>query len=344
MLKKFDDLDPAKLYNVVANSFEQVENAWQCQVDHISIKANEITNILYTGLGGSAISGDLLKNALRDELNVFYAVNRNYELPKYVNEKTLLIVSSYSGNTEETIAALQQGIAKKCSIICVTTGGKIEEIAKENNIPVVYMQKGFQPRYALYTSFFTILKVLQQVSLISDKKILVEKSIHLLKIRGEAFLKENNRASIIAGQLKNKLPIIYSTSDFTDSIGLRLKGQLNENSKSHAFHNSFPEMNHNEIVGWETVKDGDVSYAIISIIDVSYNERVKKRYAILNEIFNKTDLPIITVESNESDFLLRLLDMMYLSDCISYYLAIANEKDPAEIDYIHFLKEELSKI
>lgn len=338
-VKKYD---PQNQFNVLINSYQQIEYAWNNDLNLSEINKKDINNIIVSGLGGSAISADLLRNFLADELTIPYSVNKNYLIPKYANEKTLFIASSYSGNTEETISALSQAIKSNCKIICISTGGKIEEIAKENNIYNIKLQKGFQPRYALGLSFFSLLKLFQNLKLISEHTALVEKIKLIWQEKGLSYSSEDNQASIIAKSLIGFIPVIYSVSDSTNSVGYRLKCQLNENSKLHAFHHEVPEMNHNEIIGWESYQEKVFHAKIINIIDDTYHPQTKKRFTILKELFEKAGVEIINIKSNEENFKVRLLDLIYLADWISYYTGLLRGYDPSEIDNIHTLKEKLS--
>ena len=333
--------DPQNQFDVLVNSYLQIENAWNNQIKISEINPSEISNIIISGLGGSAISADLIKNFLRDELSIPLFVNRNYSLPKFANEKTFFIASSYSGNTEETISSLKQAIELGCKIICISTGGEIESIAKSKNITCIKVQKGFQPRYSLGLSFFSLLKVFQELKFIKDQSSVVEKIKSIWKKNGIEFSKEENTAYNLAESLIGFIPVIYSVADSTSSVGYRFKCQLNENSKLHSFHNEVPEMNHNEIIGWESYQEKQFHSKIVIISDEIYHPQIQKRFDILNEIFTKSGVEIINLKSNEENFKVRLLDLIYLGDWISYYLGVLRGFDPSEIDNIHTLKEKL---
>ncbi|HKI79218.1 MAG TPA: bifunctional phosphoglucose/phosphomannose isomerase [Ignavibacteriaceae bacterium] len=334
--------DPQNQFEVLIETYKQVEYAWSNKFNLSSINKNEIDSIIVTGLGGSAISGDLLQNYLREELKVPYNVNRNYYLPAFANENTLLIVSSYSGNTEETIEVLGQSIKKKCKIVAVTTGGKVGEIAEQNNIPIVKLKEGFQPRYSLGLSFFSLLKVVQSLGLIDNQTEIVNNIISLWKEKGIEFSRNNSQAYNLAVSLAGFIPVIYSCSDLTSAVGYRFKCQVNENSKLHAFHNSIPEMNHNEIIGWESFAESQLNAKIVNIIDEEYHSKIKERFKIASELMKNDGGEIISLESKQPDFKLRLMELIYLCDWISYYLGIIREKDPSEIENINILKKRLS--
>ncbi len=337
-VKKYD---PQNQFDVLINSYKQIEFAWNNEIIISGINASELSNIIISGLGGSAISADLIKNFLADELTVPLFVNRNYNLPKFAGKNTLFIASSYSGNTEETISALQQAIKLGCKIISITTGGEIEAISIKENIPCIKVQKGFQPRYSLGLSFFTLLKVLQEIKLINDQSSIVEKIKTNWKQNGIAFSKEGNSAYTIAESLLGFIPVIYSVADSTSAVGYRLKCQFNENSKLHAFHNEIPEMNHNEIIGWESYHEKIFHSKIIIIQDEKYHPQINKRFNILKDIFTKTGVETISLKSREDSLKVRLLDLIYLGDWISYYVGVLRGFDPSEIDNIYTLKDRL---
>ena len=177
--------DPQNQFNVLVNTYQQIEFAWKNKISIDGINKSDISNIIISGLGGSAISADLIKNYLGSEIEIPIIVNRNYNLPKFASKHTLFIASSYSGNTEETISALKQAIELGCKIVCITTGGEVECDCKESKIfHCVKVQTGFQPRYSLGLSFFSLLKVFQELKLISDQTKIVENVIGLWKQKG----------------------------------------------------------------------------------------------------------------------------------------------------------------
>jgi glucose/mannose-6-phosphate isomerase len=333
--------DPQNQFEVLINSYKQIEFAWNNEIKISGISLSEISNIVISGLGGSAISADLIKNFLADEISLPVIVNRNYNLPEFAGKNTLFIASSYSGNTEETISALNQAIKLGCKVICITTGGEVETIARNNNISYVKVQTGFQPRYALGLSFFSLLKVFQELQIVSNHNSVVEKIKSLWKEKGDEFSKDGNIAYKFAESLIGFIPVIYSVADSTSAIGYRLKSQLNENSKLHAFHNEIPEMNHNEIIGWESYHEKKMYAKIIYILDSTYHPQIKKRFKILTNIFSKTGVDIVTIESKENDFKVRIMDLIFLSDWISYYVGLLRGYDPSEIDNIYTLKNGL---
>ena len=335
--------DKDNLHDVLKLSWQQIENAWK-SVDVSALKNKKIDNIIITGLGGSAICGDILRNFLRNELDVPLAINRTYDLPRYAKENTLVIVSSYSGNTEETIAALKSAIEKKCLIAAMTTGGEIEKQVRENKICTAKLQAGFQPRYALYSSFFTLLRIMQELNIIGCQDSIVADIINLLKNLSNEWGDESGDAFKFAASIKGCIPVIYSVTDINDSAGKRFKAELNENSKVHAWAGEYPEMNHNEIVGWESVKESGLKYKTITIIDDDFPQRIKKRIEIMNDLLGKEGIDILSIKGKSISFKERLIEVIYFCDWVSYYLALLNKKNPGEIDFIHTLKKMMERM
>jgi glucose/mannose-6-phosphate isomerase len=334
--------DPQIQFEVLKNYHRQIEFAWTNNIDLKGIDSTKFNKIILTGLGGSAISGDLLQNFLGEELSLPFTVNRNYFLPSYADESTLIVVSSYSGGTEETIEVFEQALKRRCKIICISTGGKVGKIAERNKIPLVKIQPGYQPRFALGLSFFSLLKVMQNLNIIKEQDEIVNKIIELWIKYSSIYSKEDNPALNYAEKLIGFIPVIYSCADVTSAVGYRLKCQMNENSKLHAFHNVIPEMNHNEIIGWETFNENRLNAILINILDEKYHPQIKRRFHITNELVSKAGVDVINLQSSEENFKVRIMDLTYLADWITYYLALLRGYDPSEIQYINTLKQRLT--
>jgi glucose/mannose-6-phosphate isomerase len=338
-IKKYDS---SNQYDVLRKTYKQIEFAWNNKIDLSSVKKKGINSVVITGMGGSAISADLFINFFKDELKIPFIVNRSYTLPDFADKNTLLIISSYSGNTEETISVFKAALKTKCRIVCITTGGKIEKIAKKNMIPVVKILPGYHPRYALGLSFFSLLKVLSKLKIIAVKPSLINSIIKLYKKRAALYSKEKNLALSYAEEILGYIPVIYSVEDYTSSVGYRMKCQFNENSKLLAFHGTLPEMNHNEIVGWESFEEKQFRTKVINIMDKEYPARIKRRFNIMSELISERNAEIINLESKEKSFKIRLMDLIYLCDWITYYTAVLRGYDPSEIRNIDLLKERLT--
>ena len=310
-------------------------------------KAPSFSDITVTGLGGSAIGGDLLRSYLSGELGVPFSVNRHYFLPEFVGPSSLVIVSSYSGNTEETIAAHRDATKRRARVLCISSNGETEKMAKKFRQPVIIIPKGFPPRAALGYSFFTVLAALIRMKLVPPRKKDIDETIRLLSRKAKAYSSLSalgNPALSIAQQLFGKLPVIYSSADRFDVVNLRWRGQLAENAKVLAFGHVLPEMNHNELVGWKVLRRQMKEMAVIFLHDRKDHARVQLRMAIMKGIVGEYAGRIIDAASEGNSLLARTFSLIYLGDWVSYYLAMLNGIDPTPVKVIDYLKNELAKV
>lgn len=346
LIKKFDK---SNMFDILKDFHLQVKKALQVagKYNLKNFDSKGIRNIIITGLGGSAIGGDLFRSYTQYEIKIPVTVNRNYTLPEFADSKTLVIVSSYSGNTEETLSAFREAIEKKCRIICITSGGEVKKIANKNKFNCVVIPGGLQPRCAIGYSFFTLLTVFIKLGFIKDRQEDIRETIKLMEESKEEYTtpdSQKNHALQLAVELKGKLPIVYSSADVLDIVNLRWRGQFSENAKIVAYGNNYPEMNHNELVGWKLNDDILKKIVVIFLKDVNDNERIKLRMDITSGIIKKYAENIISLESDGRSLLARIFDMIYLGDWVSYYLAILNEVDPTPVEAINFLKNKLEKM
>jgi glucose/mannose-6-phosphate isomerase len=345
ILSKYDKQD---MYSVLYDFPVQICNAVDIASKVVvkKIKTAKVNNIIINGLGGSAIGGDLLRSYVANEISVPVYINRNYTLPAFAKKDTLAIISSYSGNTEETVSAFKEALAKKCQIICITSGGTVEKLAKKNGCLLVKIPGGLQPRCALGYSFFTLLILFTKLGFIGDKSadindVIINLEQALMEYTNTAFAE--NEALRIAAMLKDKLPVIYSSVDVLDVVNLRWRGQISENAKILAYGNLYPEMNHNELVGWKLNEDILKKIVVIYLEDVNDNKRIKMRMKITEKVYKKYAANILHLNSDCKSGLGRIFDLIYLGDWVSYYLAILNEVNPTPVDAISYLKNELEK-
>ena len=345
-LKRYDKQD---MYRVLYDFPVQVCNAVDIanRVTVSKIKTARINNVIINGLGGSAIGGDLLRSYTASEIKVPIYINRNYTFPAFAKRDTLAIISSYSGNTEETVAAFKEALARKCQIVCITSGGTVEKIAKKNGCLLIKIPGRLQPRCALGYSFFTLLILFTKLKFISDKAeeindVIINLEQALTEYTNVVFAE--NESLRMAAVLKDKLPIIYSSADVLDIVNLRWRGQISENAKMLAYGNLFPEMNHNELVGWKLNEDILKKTVVIFLEDENDNVRIKMRMKITEKVFKKYTSIILHLNSDCKTGLGRIFDLIYLGDWVSYYLAILNEVNPTPVEAISYLKKQLEKV
>lgn len=305
-------------------------------------------NIVCTGMGGSAIGADIARSYTADEARTPIFVNRNYKLPAFVNKDSLVIVSSYSGNTEETISAFKDALTKDARIILITSGGVLKSLAGRNSVPVITVPPGLQPRAAIGYSFFTLITALSRIGIIGDKTKDIAETVKGLEDLektgiGLAVRASKNPAKDIARSIYSKIPVIYSEARHLDAVTTRWRGQLAENAKTIASANLFPEMTHNEIVGWECPEKALKDLAVIMLRDRGDDPRVAKRMKIVKKIVSGLGVKVIEVNSRGKCLLARIFSLIYMGDYVSYYLAILNKRDPTPVERIAYLKKEMAK-
>ncbi len=337
--------DPSNMKKLILEFPQQVEEAITIgKKSNIQFPITKIQNIIITGLGGSAIGGDLLRSYLTDECKIPISVNRHYYLPNYVDEKTLVIVSSYSGNTEETIAAYKYAIKKKAKILCITSGGVVKAMAEKYKHPFIQIPGGLPPRAAVGYSFFPLLITIAKLGFVKSKEKEIQETVHLLQRLSKKYRSNSNPALALAKKLKDKLPIIYSAADKFDAVNVRWRGQITENAKTLSFGHVFPELNHNEIVGWEVLQTMMKKMHIIILRDREDYKRIQLRMDITKHVIKKFPDGITEIYSEGESLLARIFSLLYLGDWLSYYLAMHNTVDPTPVTKITLLKNELEKI
>jgi glucose/mannose-6-phosphate isomerase len=323
------ELDTQDMFSALKGFYKQVKIGWNLTEN---IKVSDIDLIVITGMGGSALPGEILKSYLYKKFKLPIIVNKNYDLPEYINQKTLLIVSSFSGNTEETIESMRQGNRKGCKIIAMSHAGKLEELAKKLNKTFIKLPSALQPRLAYGYSFFAILRILQNSGLITNQ----EKDVNELteKLNKDIYKK---KAFELSQKLKGKIPLIYS-SERLYSVAYKWKINFNENAKIHAFCDFLPELNHNEMVGY-TKLNGD--YYVLIIKDEYDLPGIKKRMKITKELIHLKKCPVLDLELSGSSDLVKIFSIIYLGDWTSYFLALENGIDPTPVDIIENFKKKL---
>ena len=335
------------MFRCVADFPLQVEEALRIGAHApLSLTSGGVRSIVLTGMGGSAIAGDLLRSYLAEELKVPFLVNRSYSLPGSVDRDSLVIVSSYSGNTEETVASYRDAIRRKAAVLCITTGGEVEGLALKHGHACIKVPPGLQPRAALGYSFFPLLLAISRMGFIKPRPADISEAVAALKEKSLVYADLKNPENLalkMAKRLQGKLPVVYSASDRLDAVNVRWRGQICENSKHLAFGHVLPEMNHNEIVGWKVDRDLMKKMAVVFLRDVGTHPRVLVREEITKGIIQKKASTVLEVWSEGSSLLARIFSLVYAGDWVSYYLAILNNEDPTPVRVIDYLKGELAK-
>jgi len=304
-------------------------------------------NIVVLGMGGSAIGGDLLSDYLSNELSIPIVVIRGYDIPKFIDENSLVFAVSYSGNTEETLSALKKCLDAKARVIALTSGGKLAVLARENNFPVIKVPAGIQPRAAISYLFFPVLKALERIGLIKERDGEIEETHKILQELSSEYCAKsplkNNFAKKVAMGMYQHLPLIYGSEGLLKAVAMRWKTQINENSKWPCFWNVFPELDHNEIVGYEIENSINRQVKIIYLQDKEGLLRVEQRRKITRNIIEDKVAEFIVCPTKSKGKMARMFSLIFLGDLVSYYLAILNQVDPSPVACIEDLKKELAK-
>jgi glucose/mannose-6-phosphate isomerase len=303
---------------------------------------SDIRNILITGMGGSGIGANLVESLTFGRVPIPITVSKGYNIPQFVSPHTLFIACSFSGDTEETLAAIQKAMLKRAHIICITSGGRMLELAKEYNLFYIQIPAAPKtPRALIGYMMISLLYALYHTNLIGAAFIKeTENAIESLDRSEKAIQTE---AEIIAKKLKGKLPVIYCDGRL-HPMATRFQNQLNENAKQLAHVNTFPEMTHNELEGWRFPESILPQIQVIYLYSDHDHERVEKRMEICREVFEKKSNPIIDIVAEGASLLEQYYYLIHLTDWISYFLAKENAIDPDMVDNIDFLKVELARV
>lgn len=304
----------------------------------LSSAKKKISNVFISGLGGSGIGGTIVSELVAMEASVPITVSKGYFIPKFVNEHTLVIISSYSGNTEETLSCLDLAIKRKAKVVCVTSGGKAAEIAKKKKLDVVIIPGGNPPRACLGYSLTQLFFILSHHQLISKKfKSQLKTSYEFLLNEKNAIMAE---AKTVAEKLHGKTPMIYATTYF-EGIAIRFRQQLNENAKILCGHHVIPEMNHNELVGWA---GGSEKISVVIFRDKDEFLRNNARIEINKEVISKYTPHITEIWSKGKSPIEKAMYFIHFGDWVSLFLSEIKGVDSMEVKVIDHLKGALSKM
>ncbi|MBI3872877.1 MAG: bifunctional phosphoglucose/phosphomannose isomerase [candidate division Zixibacteria bacterium] len=339
-------LDPADMYGAIRSLPTQLRAAPRLagEVDWRSYKPTTPAGVCLCGMGGSAIGGDLARSYWDLESPVPFVVIRNDRLPGYINRFWLVIASSYSGNTEETLAAATEAKARGCQILALTTGGTLAAMAQAAGWPLIRLPAGLSPRAALGYSFGPVILALGHWGIAADSVDHLQSAADFLDQRSTMFNRERplaeNAAKQTAAILHDHQMCIYGTTGSTDVVAYRFKGQLCENAKVPAFANALPELLHNEIVGMDTgAREGSLAVAILKSQDDS--PRATARLDWVEARLCQRGVPVVTLIASGKDRLQRLLSLVQIGDYISYYLAILGSQNPTPVPAIADLKRQM---
>ncbi len=293
------------------------------------IRGKEYKKVVMCGMGGSGIASDLLSLYLEEELEIISV--KDYKLPSTVSDKDLVIISSYSGNTEEAISCYREARRLNATTLIVCSGGKLASYADQTNTPLIKLPQGYQPRAALAYSFTLFLRIFEELSLIKKKEKDVEEVVNYLG--KQSFEKV---AIDLSEKLVNKTPLIYTSTKYSP-IGFRWKTQINENAKVLSFNSIIPELNHNEINGYVNTREG---FHVIFLTFTNDFYRNKKRTEVTKKKITRRGITSTELEIKGNN-LVNIFSAILLGDWLSYYLALRLETNPWPVDFIEDFKKDL---
>jgi len=345
--KTYQNGDPAGMLGRIRELPQQVREAWR-NARRLSLPESyrEVNRIVILGMGGSAIGGDLLRTLVSEECPVPILVCREYDVPAFVDNRTLVIASSYSGGTEETLAAFAMAREQGAKLVAVTTGGKLATMAEAGDVPVLRFSYNAQPRAALGHSFIPLLSILCQLGLVGDCELEIEKAAKSLEdlrsLIDESIPSVQNPAKQLAATLHGRLPVVYGAGLLTEAAR-RWKGQFNENSKAWAFYEAIPELNHNAVVGYEFPPEYAGKIVVVFLRSNLLHPRTLVRYEVTQQLLQRAGVRYEVVEARGEGRLSQVLTTVHYGDFVSYYLALLYDVDPTPVSTINFLKEQLAK-
>ena len=345
-MTSLSSLDPQGMFGHVAALAEQCRSAWAAaQRLKLPDHYRKAGRVVISGMGGSAIGGDLAAAVVATRSPIPVLVNRDYQLPAYVGRETLVIASSYSGNTEETLAAFAEARRRDCLLAAVTTGGKLARLAGDWGIPMVTFDYRSQPRAALGHMFVSTLGILNALGISGDLAANLEEAITTLQAQGATLGPESalvqNRAKKLAAWLAGHVPIVVGT-EFLDPVARRWKTQFNENSKAWSYFETVPEMNHNAVSGIHFPAEAASRLRVLFLRSVGLHPRNRMRLELTQRVLEGQGVSCRDVPVEGESRLAQILAAVQLGDHVSCYLAVLNGVDPTGIQDIVGLKEQMS--
>ncbi len=346
------DLDRSNMFEVLNNFPNQVREAIAIGASAPYFQdSSHFPLLVFSGMGGSAIAGDLLRCTLQgygaDDFAVL--VNRSYNLPSGINSNTAFIASSYSGNTEETLAGYRAAQSKTKRLLCIATGGELQQRAEADGVPIIIIPSGLQPRCAVGYSFLPTLMTLVLHHAVGREVVAgILHALHTLPPFLDAKAQEysrpdaSNPAFALAQQILGTIPVFYS-SPLLEAVNLRWRGQIQENGKHLAFGNIVPEMNHNEINSWALPQDMLDRFTIVLLREIQTSQpRMEKRFQATKGVLQGRAKNLLEITAEGETLLAQMFSLLYLADWTSYWLALLNNQDPTEIVDILALKAAMS--
>ena len=341
-MRKIDKNNMITFCTEAANHYkESMKNAEKIKLDYPSPE-----NVTISGMGGSAIGGELLKDFTRGTAQVPIEISREYHLPAYAGKKSLVILASYSGDTEESLSAFHDALKRQCMVYCISSGGSLLKFAEKLNVPYLQVQGDMPPRAAMPHMFLPQLKCMEKFNMspkISDD--FSEATKILQKVSSENApnkLANENVAKTLALDLFDSTPVVYGFGIYR-GVALRFKQQFNENAKVPAKWETFSELNHNETMGWESTKELSKCYAVVFIRDKSEPVEIRSRIETTKALMQPTMSKMFEVWPQGKSNLAKMLSTILVGDFTSVYLAMLRKVDPTPVKTVESMKEKIEQ-
>ncbi|MBI3983824.1 bifunctional phosphoglucose/phosphomannose isomerase [Candidatus Microgenomates bacterium] len=303
----------------------------------------KLANIVITGMGGSALAGLLIRSWQADQLKVPVVVTRDYELPGFVDSRTLVIASSYSGNTEETLQAAEQALSNKAVLIVVSAGGKLAELAQAQKVPYLPLPADLPPRMAAWAELRVLAMIFDELGITVQAVKDLTAALPFLLAQANRYLPQvkaaENPAKLLAQQLAGKSVVVYG-GPVLAAAAYKWKISFNENAKNLAFSNEIPELNHNEMIGW-TSHPMEKPFAVIELESSFDTVRAQERFTFTNRVLSGQMPAPIEVKAEGKTKIEQILSTVLLGEFASIYLAILNGVNPLPVDLVEQFKTKL---
>ncbi|MGH2806036.1 MAG: bifunctional phosphoglucose/phosphomannose isomerase [Actinomycetota bacterium] len=343
-------LDSEDVLGAVERFPDQCREAWEIGQGASGLpRAAGVDSIVVLGMGGSGVSGDVIRAVVEPRLPVPFRVIKSYgPLPEWVGRNTLVFAVSYSGSTEETVAALDETHERGSRIVTLSSGGPLAERATQYGLAHVRIPTGLQPRASLGYLTLPLLAVLEKIGLVPQTRGDIDEAIGVLsELASRCHRKrslEENPAKDLAARIIGRIPVVYGGHGLGATAAYRFKCDLNEYGKTPAFWGELPELDHNEIVGWNKLDDVTRSnFVLILLRDSGEHDRIKLRFEITRRLIEGKFAEVIEVPSEGTSTLARLLSLVFVTQLASIYVGLGYEVDPGPVEVIMKLKGELAR-
>lgn len=341
-LEEIKKLDPKNVYGSTELILDQCSQIWEDSKPlSFSKEYSNIKNIVFSGMGGSALGAQVVYHLFKNELKVPFYINNDYHLPGFANENTLVFLSSYSGSTEETLSSANEAITKGCKVIGITTGGDLSKVLYDQNLPFMKINPinnpAGQPRLGSGYTIFGLISVLSKVKAINitDKDVQVALD-SAKKLKEDA----KKKAQEFANNFENTIPVIFA-AEFLVGNAHVIRNQMNETAKTFSAYSPLPELNHHLMEGLKNPPENKLR--ILFIDSNLYEDITKKRIKLTKEVVSKNGIPYSEYEAMGDSKLSQALNVLSFGGYLTFYLALLYGLDPSLIPWVDYFKEQLKK-